>query len=115
MSAGTRRSSRSTPRPDYHASLLAVDGIVSGPSDEARLREDTETALFILDSSSTHPRLILDSSSTHPRLILDALVILGALGPTSDEALRAAADGLVLHLQERDPDVRASCRLIAAT
>ncbi len=44
-----------------------------------------------------------------------ALFILDALAPTSDEALQAEADDLVLHFQERVPDVRAACRLIAAT
>jgi DNA/RNA-binding domain of Phe-tRNA-synthetase-like protein len=50
-----------------------------------QLREDTTTALFILD----------------------------ALDPVTDEALRAAADDLVTHLMRLGPDVRAARRLIA--
>jgi DNA/RNA-binding domain of Phe-tRNA-synthetase-like protein len=50
------------------------------------LREDTTTALFILD----------------------------ALDPLADEALHAAADDLVAHLARLGPDVRAARRLIAA-
>ncbi len=52
-----------------------------------QLREDTTTALFILD----------------------------ALSPMSGEALHAAADDLAAHLRGLGPDVRAVCRLIAAT
>ncbi len=52
-----------------------------------RLRESTTTALFILD----------------------------ALDPVSDEALAGAADELVVHLQERGPDVRAVRRLISGS
>jgi DNA/RNA-binding domain of Phe-tRNA-synthetase-like protein len=51
-----------------------------------QLREDTTTALFILD----------------------------ALGPVSDEALSAAADDLVAHLTRPGPDVLAVRRLLAA-
>ena len=51
-----------------------------------QLREDTTTALFILD----------------------------ALEPMTDEELRVAADDLVLHLRPLCPDLRAACRLIAA-
>jgi hypothetical protein len=72
--------------PDYRAVLLAVDGLISGPSDQApQLREDTTTALFILD----------------------------ALQPITDEALDGAAD-LADRLAESDPDVRTARRLIAA-
>jgi DNA/RNA-binding domain of Phe-tRNA-synthetase-like protein len=49
-----------------------------------QLREDTTTALFILD----------------------------ALGPITDEALEAAADDLVARLTERGPGVRAARRLL---
>jgi DNA/RNA-binding domain of Phe-tRNA-synthetase-like protein len=51
-----------------------------------QLREDTTTALFILD----------------------------ALDPMTSEALEAAADDLVARLTERGPGVRAARRLIAA-
>jgi DNA/RNA-binding domain of Phe-tRNA-synthetase-like protein len=51
-----------------------------------QLREDTATALFILD----------------------------ALDPVTDEALHAAADDLVTYLTRPGPDVRAARRLIAA-
>jgi DNA/RNA-binding domain of Phe-tRNA-synthetase-like protein len=51
-----------------------------------QLREDTTTALFILD----------------------------ALDPVTDGALHAAADDLVTHLTRLGPDVRAARRLIAA-
>jgi DNA/RNA-binding domain of Phe-tRNA-synthetase-like protein len=51
-----------------------------------QLREDTTTALFILD----------------------------ALDPVTDEALHAAADDLVTHLMRLGPNVRAARRLIAA-
>jgi DNA/RNA-binding domain of Phe-tRNA-synthetase-like protein len=51
-----------------------------------QLREDTTTALFILD----------------------------ALGPVSGEALHAAADDLAARLARLGPDVRAARRLIAA-
>jgi DNA/RNA-binding domain of Phe-tRNA-synthetase-like protein len=50
-----------------------------------QLREDTTTALFILD----------------------------ALGPVTDEALEATADDLVARLTERGPGVRAARRLLA--
>ena len=55
-------------RPDYRALLLAVDGLVPGPGDQAS--DGTTTALFILD----------------------------ALAPATDEALHAAADDLAAHL-----------------
>jgi DNA/RNA-binding domain of Phe-tRNA-synthetase-like protein len=51
-----------------------------------QLREDTTTALFILD----------------------------ALGPVSDEALTAAADDLIAHLARLGPDVQAVRRLLSA-
>ena len=51
-----------------------------------QLREDTTTALFILD----------------------------ALGPVTGEALSAAADDLVAHLARFGPDVRAVRRLLSA-
>ena len=51
-----------------------------------QLRDDTTTALFILD----------------------------ALDPMTDEALHAAADDLVAHLRRLGPDVRIARRLIAA-
>jgi DNA/RNA-binding domain of Phe-tRNA-synthetase-like protein len=51
------------------------------------LREDTSTALFLLD----------------------------ALEPLTDEALRAAADDLVTHLARLGPDVRVAHRMIAAS
>ena len=51
-----------------------------------QLREDTTTALFILD----------------------------ALGPVTDEALSAAADDLVAHLDRLGPDVQAVRRLLSA-
>ena len=43
-----------------------------------------------------------------------ALFILDALGPMSDEALHAAADDLVAHLERISPGVRTVRRLIAA-
>jgi DNA/RNA-binding domain of Phe-tRNA-synthetase-like protein len=43
-----------------------------------------------------------------------ALFILDALAPTTDEALRAAADHLVALLSRLGPDVRVASRLIAA-
>ena len=52
-----------------------------------RLREDTTTALFILD----------------------------ALGPLTDEALQAAADDLVGHLARLGADIQAASRLMAAS
>ncbi len=52
-----------------------------------QLREDTTTALFILD----------------------------ALDPTSDEALHGAADDLVVHFRRLGPDVRAVRRLISGS
>jgi DNA/RNA-binding domain of Phe-tRNA-synthetase-like protein len=51
-----------------------------------QLREDTTTALFILD----------------------------ALDPMTDEALHAAADDLVSHLARFGPDVHVARRLIAS-
>ncbi len=51
-----------------------------------QLREDTTTALFILD----------------------------ALDPMTDQALHAATDDLLAHLERLGPDVRAACRLIGA-
>jgi DNA/RNA-binding domain of Phe-tRNA-synthetase-like protein len=51
-----------------------------------QLTEDTTTALFILD----------------------------ALEPTTDDALRAAAEDLVAHLSRLGPDVRATRRLLGA-
>ena len=51
-----------------------------------QLRDDTTTALFILD----------------------------ALDPMTDEALHAAADDLIAHLARLGPDVRVARRLIAA-
>jgi DNA/RNA-binding domain of Phe-tRNA-synthetase-like protein len=51
-----------------------------------QLGEDTSTAVFILD----------------------------ALDPLSDEALHAAAEGLVVHLARLGPDVRFARRLVAA-
>ena len=51
-----------------------------------QLRNDTTTALFILD----------------------------ALDPLTDEALHTAADDLVTHLSRLDPDVQVARRLIAA-
>ena len=50
-----------------------------------QLREDTTTALFVLD----------------------------ALEPMTDVELRAAAEDLVDHLRPLCPDLRAACRLIA--
>jgi DNA/RNA-binding domain of Phe-tRNA-synthetase-like protein len=52
-----------------------------------QLREDTTTALFILD----------------------------ALGPVTDEALSAAADDLIAHLTRLGPGVRTARRLITAS
>lgn len=51
-----------------------------------QLREDTTTALFVLD----------------------------ALEPMTDVELRPAADDLVAHLRPLCPDLRAASRLIAA-
>lgn len=51
-----------------------------------QLREDTTTALFVLD----------------------------ALEPMTDVELRPAADDLVAHLRALCPDLRAASRLIAA-
>ena len=52
-----------------------------------QLREDTTSAFFVID----------------------------ALGPMSDQALRAAGDDLVEHLGSLGPDVRAAWRIIANT
>ncbi|MCW2613908.1 MAG: hypothetical protein JWN08_902 [Frankiales bacterium] len=43
------------------------------------------------------------------------LFILDALSPLTDQALEAAADDLVAHLQRLGPDVRVARRLLAAT
>jgi hypothetical protein len=78
-------------RPDYRAMLLAVDGLVPGPSDQA-----SDVLLAVAEAA-----------------VRDALFILDALDPVTDQALYAAADDLAAHLVRLGPRVRAARRLIA--
>jgi hypothetical protein len=103
-------------RPDYRAVLLAVDRLVPGPSDEASDNPDPGEVVWCDDAGVTCRRWnwrqgqrtqLREDTTT-------ALFILDALHPMTDEALDGAADDLAARLAGLGPDVRIARRRIAA-
>jgi len=122
--------------PDYRAVLLAADGLVPGPSDEAGeelLRTAEAAARRVLDDRPVEQpphvaawREVYRAFGARPqrtRNSLEALLredtttalfVLDALHPVTDEALHAAAEDLAAHLERLGPDVRIARRLFTA-
>jgi DNA/RNA-binding domain of Phe-tRNA-synthetase-like protein len=97
-------------RPDYRAMLLAVGGLVPGPSDQE------SDALLQAAEDAARQALCERPVEQLPHVAAwrEALFILDALDPMTDEALHAAADDLVAHLTRFGPDVRVLRRLMAS-
>ncbi|MEX5237583.1 phenylalanine--tRNA ligase beta subunit-related protein [Kocuria arenosa] len=109
-------------RPDYRAVLLAVDGLVPGPSDtvaagEAVIEHPDAGEVVWCDEAGVTCRRWNWRQGRRTRLREDtttALFILDALAPMTDEALHAAAEDLATRLGRLGPDVRTARRLLDA-
>lgn len=109
-------------RPDYRAVLLAVDGLVPGPSDtvaagEAVIEHPDAGEVVWCDEAGVTCRRWNWRQGRRTRLREDtttALFILDALAPMTDEALHAAAEDLATCLGRLGPDVRTARRLLDA-